>query len=224
MIYEFLFKYPAETFEAGRLVLASTWPIGILWSLLTVATLVLAAVLISRRSRMAMPRVATVWALQTSVIALVLLLLWQPSLEVERLKSRANSVAGVSFQYTDIPFGMFRKHANQKISNGIEVTQSILDVAAKLVNLSGCFSEIARKEILDELETYRKEYWRYTGRLAKIGLPPQIVMPLRALIEAINGKQPERIAFVVLRGSETRFQYVEPDWERNENDKVKNSD
>lgn len=93
MIYEFLFKYAAETFEAGRWVLASTWPLGILWSLLTVATLVLAGLLISRRSRMAMPRVATVWALQTSVTALLLLLLWQPSLEVERLKSRANSVA-----------------------------------------------------------------------------------------------------------------------------------
>lgn len=46
----------------------------------------------------------------------------------------------------------------------------------------------------------------------------------REAMKAINGKQPERIAFVVLRGSQTRFQYVEPDWERNENDKVNNSD
>jgi uncharacterized membrane protein len=92
-VTEFFFKYPAETFEAGRLVLASAWPMWMFWTLACAASILLAAFLISRRSAMAIPKVATVWLLQTTVAVAVLILLWQPALEVERLKSRANAVA-----------------------------------------------------------------------------------------------------------------------------------
>lgn len=93
MTYDLLFKYSPETFEAGRLVLASPWPLWALWLLIAAVSGLLAALLVSRRSVAALPRLAAVWLLQTAVAALLLALLWQPSIEVERLKGRANSVA-----------------------------------------------------------------------------------------------------------------------------------
>jgi glycosyltransferase involved in cell wall biosynthesis len=94
-------------------------------------------------------------------------------------------LAGASFQYTDIPFGMFRTHANQKTRNGLRITHSLLDTAARLAILADCFSEQVRKEILEDLnaykEQYAKNYWKNSGRLAKIGLPPMVVNPIRRM-------------------------------------------
>jgi glycosyltransferase involved in cell wall biosynthesis len=94
-------------------------------------------------------------------------------------------LAGAKFQYTDIPFGMFRVHPNQKTHNMLRITESLLDTATKLVRLGDCFSEKTKREILADLEAYKnryeKNYWKGSGRLAKIGLPPLIVIPLRRL-------------------------------------------
>src|SRR5438128_830022 len=84
-------------------------------------------------------------------------------------------LAGATFQYTDIPFGMFREHPDQKINDVLRTTESLLSTAAQLARVAGCFSEETRKEILVDLDDYKeqylKDYWRGTGRLAKIGLP-----------------------------------------------------
>ena len=92
-------------------------------------------------------------------------------------------LAGATFQYTDIPFGMFREHPDQKINDVLRTTESLLSTAAQLARVAGCFSEETRKEILVDLDNYKeqylKDYWRGTGRLAKIGLPPMIVNPIR---------------------------------------------
>ena len=90
-------------------------------------------------------------------------------------------LAGANFQYTDIPFGMFRLHSNQKTQNGLKQTQSLLNSAANLVTRGNGFSETMRKQILADLETYQKHYWRRTGRLSRIGLPPIIVNPIRRI-------------------------------------------
>jgi glycosyltransferase involved in cell wall biosynthesis len=92
-------------------------------------------------------------------------------------------LAGASFQYTDIPFGMFRRHPDQKANNGLRVAESVLSTATQLARVAGFFSEETRKEILADLKAYKKQYpkdyWRGTGRLAKIGLPSIIVNPIR---------------------------------------------
>jgi len=107
-------------------------------------------------------------------------------------------LAGARFQYTDIPFGMFREHAGQKIKDVLRQTQSLLDTAAGLVNLADCFSDSKKKEILADLIAYKyehqKNYWRGTGRLAKMGLPPWIVNPIRRLrthLHKVPEQQPE---------------------------------
>jgi len=94
-------------------------------------------------------------------------------------------LAGARFQYTNISFGMFRQHCAQKTHDMLRQTQSLVETAAKLVNLADCLSEKTKKNIRAELdayfEAYKKNSWRGTGRLATIGLPPVIVILLRKL-------------------------------------------
>lgn len=92
-------------------------------------------------------------------------------------------MAGATFQYTDIQFGMFRQHGAQKTANMLAQTESLIRSAAELTRRVDEFSEQEKQEILGELESYlrkfRAAYWKGSGRLAKIGLPPVIVTPLR---------------------------------------------
>jgi len=94
-------------------------------------------------------------------------------------------LAGARFQYTGIPFGMARRQPEQKTRHGLHVTRELLDTATKLVTLAGSFSEETRSQILADLDTYwcwyQKDHWGKSGRLARIGLPPIIVRPLRSL-------------------------------------------
>lgn len=94
-------------------------------------------------------------------------------------------LARAKFQYTDVRFGMFREHADQKTYNAMRQTRSLLNTATELVGRADVLSGETRNEILAELEAYRlqyeKEYWKGSGRLAKLGLPPALVSPLRRL-------------------------------------------
>jgi len=103
-------------------------------------------------------------------------------------------LAGAKFQYTNIPFGMFREHRNQKIHDMQRQTRSLVDTATKLVLQADCISEAAKKEILADLRDYRvvseKNHWKGTGRLAKLGLPRPLVRQLRRLRTWIEKRPP----------------------------------
>ena len=94
-------------------------------------------------------------------------------------------LVGVKFQYTEIPFGMFREHPEQKAQDPLRVNASLLETAAKLIRLADGFSEETKRDLLADLDAYRvkyqRDYWRGTGRLARIGLPRKIVIQLRSL-------------------------------------------
>jgi hypothetical protein len=94
-------------------------------------------------------------------------------------------LAGAQFQYTDVEFGMFREHARQKTGDALRQTQSLIGAAAKLDEAAGGLSAATRAEIMADLSAYYTAYktacWKGTGRLARIGLPPKIVNPLRNL-------------------------------------------
>jgi len=94
-------------------------------------------------------------------------------------------LAGAKFEYTNVNFGMFRQHQAQKTQDGLRQTRSLLDVAGKLVAQAACFSEQAKTQLLADLDaydtSYPSEYWRATGRLARIGLPHGIVRSLRRM-------------------------------------------
>ncbi len=92
-MFEFLFKYPLAAYRKGEFLFATGWPVWLLAVLAVVAALGLLAYARRARSRLTGAALWGVWALQAATAALVLVLLWQPALAVQSLKSRQNAVA-----------------------------------------------------------------------------------------------------------------------------------
>src|SRR5262245_43647850 len=94
-------------------------------------------------------------------------------------------LAGAKVHYTGIPFGLFRWYHGQKTQDGVKQIESTLDVAVALISLATSLSAEAKQEILSGLQAYRDAYpaarWKESGRLARIGLPRSIVIPIRKL-------------------------------------------
>ena len=101
-------------------------------------------------------------------------------------------LAGARFRYTGIDFGIFRRHSAQKTGDGLRQTDSLLSVARSLLLQAHGLPDETKKEILLDLEeysnTYPLEYWRSTGRLARMGLPRGIVQPLRRITVSLQKK------------------------------------
>jgi len=88
-------------------------------------------------------------------------------------------LAGATFEYTHIPFAMFRQHDQQKTAHGWAQTQSLVKTAVKLVGQAHALSEQERQRLVADLHSYQCDYWRETGPLARLGLPPGVVLSLR---------------------------------------------
>ena len=98
-MFQFLFKYPSPVFTKGRFALLSAWP-GWLLPVLIFAAVTGLALLIRWRLRLSLPRLPArrawaIWGMQSAIIALVLLLLWQPAMIVGELSSQQNIIAVV---------------------------------------------------------------------------------------------------------------------------------
>ena len=98
-MFQFLFKYPSPVFAKGRFVLLSAWP-GWLLPVLIVAFAGGLAFLVRWRLRDAAPKLRSwrawvVWGMQSALVALILLLLWQPAITVSALSSQQNIIAVV---------------------------------------------------------------------------------------------------------------------------------
>ncbi|MBV8551957.1 MAG: hypothetical protein JOY54_11710 [Acidobacteriaceae bacterium] len=98
-MFEFLFKYPPAVFLKGTLVLLSSWPRWILFSASLALVAVLALVFWQRRRsfspRLQAVRAGVLWLLQSSLLVLLLLLLWEPAISVTALQPQTNIVAVV---------------------------------------------------------------------------------------------------------------------------------
>jgi glycosyltransferase involved in cell wall biosynthesis len=95
-------------------------------------------------------------------------------------------LAGAVFQYTQIPFAMFRQHSDQKTAADWATTQSLIKTAVKLVDQAHELSEPERRTIVAELYAYERHYWLETGPLARLGLPPGVVLPLRDMRDGLR--------------------------------------
>ncbi len=98
-MFQFLFKYPVPVFTKGRFVLLAGWP-GWALPVFIVAAAAGLALLIRWRLRRATPELRSwrgwlIWGLQSALVALVLLLLWQPAMLVSELNSQQNIIAVV---------------------------------------------------------------------------------------------------------------------------------
>ncbi|MBV9769183.1 MAG: hypothetical protein JOZ32_06410, partial [Bryobacterales bacterium] len=98
-MFEFLFKYPPTAFAKGSIVLLGQWPVWTLALLLIMAAAGLAWVIWQRRRAIAPTmrgsRTAVVWILQSLLVCLLLLLLWEPALSIATLRPQQNIVAVV---------------------------------------------------------------------------------------------------------------------------------
>jgi uncharacterized membrane protein len=98
-MFEFLFKYPSSLFSKGNFVLLGTWPVWVMIAAIVGVAAALAWSIWTRRDSMANSmrgsKPIAVWLLQSSLVALILLLLWQPALSVATLKPQQNIVAVV---------------------------------------------------------------------------------------------------------------------------------
>lgn len=95
-MFEFLLKYPWAMYRKGTFVFLSGWPVWLLALLTAGAAGYLLWLFLRRREKWQGTLRATALAgLQCAVVALLLLMLWQPALSVATLRSQQNVVAVV---------------------------------------------------------------------------------------------------------------------------------
>ena len=92
-MFEWLFKYTRAEFARGEIVLAADWPLWLFATAFAVGALLLATLAWRRGRQLGWPRLLLLCALQWAMLALALLLLWQPSLLLKTLRSGENSIA-----------------------------------------------------------------------------------------------------------------------------------
>jgi len=91
-VFELLFTHPVWAYRTGTFSFAAGWPLWVALVLLA-AGIVLIALGLRRRRELGSARLLGVGILQTTMLALVLALLWRPVLTVERVRDRQNVVA-----------------------------------------------------------------------------------------------------------------------------------
>src|SRR5580704_16091417 len=96
-MFEFFFKYPRSVYARGQFALLGAWPKWMLVVLVLAAAAGLAWLIRSRLAGAAPVirswRACVIWGLQTLLAALILVLLWQPSITVAELKPQQNIIA-----------------------------------------------------------------------------------------------------------------------------------
>jgi uncharacterized membrane protein len=98
-MFEFLFRYPLASYWKGHFVLLGRWPGWVLVLLILVVAGGLGWLIWMRRMEAA-PKLQTwragvVWGLEAALVALLLVLLWEPAMTVAELSSQQNIIAVV---------------------------------------------------------------------------------------------------------------------------------
>ncbi|MBI4459111.1 MAG: VWA domain-containing protein, partial [Acidobacteria bacterium] len=92
-IFRFLFKYPPVAYSRGRLTLASDWAGWVLVVVVLLAAVAIGVYLWKVQPRLSPRRRLIVGSLQWLTLAVLLLLLWRPSLVVSMLVPQRNALA-----------------------------------------------------------------------------------------------------------------------------------
>src|ERR1700733_6373605 len=96
-MFEFFFRYPARVFSQGNFVLLSGWPKWILCIMFVGAAAALRWRIFSRIARtehnLNYWQASMIWLLESILVCLFLILLWQPAIVVAELKPQQNVIA-----------------------------------------------------------------------------------------------------------------------------------
>lgn len=91
-MFEHLFTHPLWAYRTGTFAFASGWPLWLLCAAILAGAALIAASLLRRRQLGAI-RLALIGVAQTTLLALILCMLWRPVLNVERVRDRENVLA-----------------------------------------------------------------------------------------------------------------------------------
>ncbi len=94
-MFEFFFQHPLSVFQKGTFVLQSGWPVWLLGLLALVGAGLMGFFVWGKTKAAGWPvvRSAALWVMQSTMVAVLLLLLWQPGISVATLKKQQNVVA-----------------------------------------------------------------------------------------------------------------------------------
>ncbi|MCY3731042.1 MAG: VWA domain-containing protein, partial [Rhodospirillaceae bacterium] len=104
-MFEFLFKYSRTTFENGEFLFAREWPLWVLVLAALAAAVVIGYSLVRRRGALHPGRLFVLGLFQLALVAVMLALLWQPSLSTQTLRAQENSVAVVVDTSASMSYG-----------------------------------------------------------------------------------------------------------------------
>ncbi|MDJ0813973.1 MAG: hypothetical protein QNJ23_09595 [Woeseiaceae bacterium] len=176
-MFELLFKYPRQDYARSELVFTADWPAWLPWSLLLLAVVGIAWMLLSRRGNAAPTQLVAVGTLQLALVAVVLVVLLQPALQTEQLKPGENVVALVADSSASMAYGQGEPRLDSARDN-LRAAIADSDVTSRFFSLS------ARAEAVDDLATLQAG-----GEATAIG---------ESLIDIIGGARSQSLAAVIL--------------------------
>src|SRR5690349_18908990 len=180
-MFEFLFKYSRATYERAELVFASGWPVWLLIALTAAAAVAIGITIWRRRAGLGLVRATVLGALQTALVAAVLVLVWRPALVTQTLRPQENSVAVLldtsgSMLYGDKDESRLQQAVDSLTKNALPALES--KFAVNLFSFAG-----------DVIELPSLEQVPPPGPVTHIG---------EALLNVLRGAQSGAIAAVVL--------------------------
>jgi len=130
-VFEFFFKYSFATFKNGDFLFASNWPVWLLVTLCILAAVLAGLGLAQRKESLKIPRLLVVGILQTAVVALILMMLWKPTLSTEQLRAGDNDVAVLIDTSASMGYGEEEPRLQQVVTafNEGGVIDSLRDIA-----------------------------------------------------------------------------------------------
>jgi uncharacterized membrane protein len=179
-MFEFFFKYSRATFERAELVFASGWPVWLLFALIVVAGIAVGISIWRRQPGLGVARATALGALQTALLAALLVLAWRPALVTQTLRPQENTVAVLLDTSGSMLYGEQESRLQQAVDS---LTQNALPAleSSFVVNLFSFAGDLVELPSLEQVPA--------PGPVTHIG---------DALLNVLRGAQSGAIAAVVL--------------------------
>lgn len=119
IVFELLFSHPTWAYRTGTFAFANAWPLWLLAVAIVTGAVAITASLWRRRQlgwRLLLP----VGVLQTTLLAIVLCLLWRPVLNVERVRDRENVLAVALDASASMTYGDAERSRLQEVAAALQ--------------------------------------------------------------------------------------------------------
>jgi uncharacterized membrane protein/signal transduction histidine kinase len=131
-VFELLFNHPLWAYRTGTFAFASGWPVWLLVALIVAGAVVIWLTLLRRRF-VGLSKLAALFVVQATLLALVLCLLWRPVLHVERVRDRENVLAvavdaSASMAYGEATQSRLQEAATALQANALPAWRKTFDV------------------------------------------------------------------------------------------------